>query len=411
MAKRRLTSISLTKIAAVDNPCQVGAQALITKRAPGPLDIAKVTFQEALDGQLIARRVSDAFYGAFDNMWQRNDAFRTALTDEIAEGGNGETAANAYIESIKSLADHAIARIRENGGKPTDEELAKSFTDAAQEWLTKQQKEPQMPKFTTTAALSAAIAKFAPATSTVQDQADIMESAAALGAEGAALLPATGPIAKAEPKADPEIAKMQRELSILKMAPEIRKHFDGLADDAQTAFLAKSATEQADIVKAANATDPVVYKCADGTEIRKSAGDAVLMMAKRMDQQDATIKRLSEENGAASITKRAAEFKHLPNAEAIIKAHDALPEADRAAFMESQRAADKALAPAFKRMGIVGGLDIEKGDDTPEGKMAAIVKRIADTDKISEAQATVKAASDPEYQAAYAESVASPAAA
>ena len=83
--KRRLTGIRLDKIAAVDRPCQQHATVAIIKRAPdgSPHAIAKVTFQEALDGQLVASRVSEAFWGAFDGLWQRNDAFRTALTDEL----------------------------------------------------------------------------------------------------------------------------------------------------------------------------------------------------------------------------------------------------------------------------------------------------------------------------------------
>lgn len=411
--KRRLTAIRLDKIAAVDRPCQQHATVAIIKRAPddSPHAIAKVTFQEALDGQLVASRVSEAFWGAFDGLWQRNDAFRTALTDELADGGDGSEASAAYLESVKSLAEAAVARARENGGKPTDEELAKAFNEVALAWV--QQKEtPAMFKFTTKAALQAAIAKFNPATSPAQELVDITDSATALGAEGEALLPADGPLAKKAPAApNADVTALQREVAVLKMDAPIRKHFDGLAADAQTAFLALDTAAQASAVAKANEGDPVLYTCKDGTEVRKSDGTFAVTMAKRMDGLEAENALLKGQVGEDSIKKRAAEFTNLPNAEAIVKAADLMPEAERAPYLDAMRAANKAAGGKFTRLGHAGGgqaiVKGEGGEDDPANRMGAIVKKFRDADPaLSEAAATVKAAATPEYQEAYRESVA-----
>lgn len=408
MAKRRrLTAIRLDKIAAVDKPCQQHATVAIIKRAPGgptPPAIAKKSFQEALHAQLVSEKISDTFWRAFENQWAVREAFRTALTDEIAEGGDGSEAVDGFTAAMQQIASLAADAARE-AAKTDDATLEAAVEEAVSKWL-QQQEKPIMFKFTTKAALQAAISKFAVATSTMQEAVDIRDSAVELKEEG--LLPADFPLAKAAPAVDPKVATLEREVAVLKMAPDVRKHFDGLAADAQTAFLAKSADAQAEEVAAANATDPVVYKCKDGLEIRKSDGATVLAMAKRQDalaEENATLKG---QVGADSIAKRAAEFSNLPNPETIIKAADAMPEADRTAYLETMRAANKAAAGSFKRLGHAGGgATIEKGADDPQVRMDAIVKRFRDADPaLSVAAATVKAAADPEYQEAYRESVA-----
>ena len=158
----------------------------------------------------------------------------------------------------------------------------------------------------------------------------------------------------------------------------------------------------------ANEGDPVLYTCKDGTEVRKSDGAFAVTMAKRMDGLEAENAVLKGQLGADSITKRAQEFGNLPNPETIIKAADAMSEADRAPYLEAMRAANKAAAPRFQRLGHAGGgTSIEKGADDPQGRMDAIVKRFRDADpSLSEAAAVVKAAADPDYQDAYRDSVA-----
>lgn len=54
--------------------------------------------------------------------------------------------------------------------------------------------------------------------------------------------------------------------------------------DERTAFIHKSATERKSILEKATAADPVVYTCDDGTELRKSAGDLAVRLAKQSDE-------------------------------------------------------------------------------------------------------------------------------
>ncbi len=407
MVKRVLHSIRLDKIAAVDKPCQAHATADIMKRAPvvddSPQAVAKVTFQEALDGQLVSQRVSQAFYGCFDNLWTRNDAFRTALTDEIAAGGDGSKASADWLASVTQLAEDAVTAAKENGGKPTDDELAGAMDKAVTKYLSKQQEKPMF-RYTTKAALQAAIAKFAPTTSTVQEVIDIQDSAKQLNEE--AMLPVEGALAKVAPPSNTDdIVKLQEEIAILKLTPAESDHVKGMTDAEKKKFLALSAEDRkADMAKRDD-SDPVVYKMADGTEVRKSAGAFAVTMAKNFDAQAATIKSLTEQTTTDSIAKRAGEFKHLPHPESIVKAHDALPEADRAGYLESMRAANKAAAGMFKRIGSEGG---DEGGDSPQARMDAVVKRIVETDKIDVPSATIKAQTDPEFRKAYAEANARP---
>lgn len=366
----------------------------------GPQAIAKATFQEALDAQLVSQRVQNAFYGCFDNLWSRNDAFRTAMTDEIAAGGDGSVAADAWVESVKALADNAVAAAKENGGKPTDEELSGAMEKAVATYLSKQEQTDMT--ITTKAALLAAVAKFDPTKSTVGELAEIHKAATDLNLESE--LPVSGPLALVK-AADNSV--LMREIDILKMAPDIRTHFEALATAGQTTFLAKSSADRKTEVEAKNATDPVVHKCLDGTEIRKSDGATVLALAKRNDELAAKVETLTTENAGSAIEKAMARFPNVAKGTVTTVMKAATTPEEKAEAEQSLTAMNKALAGAFRRAGSAGPVaDIEKGADTPEGQMSVIVKRIAKEKNISEAFATVEALNDPEYAALYTESLA-----
>lgn len=403
MAKRILHAIRLTKIAAVDKPCQAHATVAIMKRAPqiaGPKAIAKATFEEALSANIMADRVNDAFYNSFDGLWERNDAFRCALTDELEAGGDGSIVSAAYVASVKALVDTAVASAREAGAAATTDDLNKAFIKAATDWL--EQQETHTMTITTKAALLAAVAKFDPTKSTVGELAEIHKAAVDMKLESE--LPVSGPLALVK-AADNSV--LMREIDILKMAPDIRTHFDGLDETAQTAFLAKSVADRKIEVDAKNATDPVVHKCMDGTEIRKSDGATVLALAKRNDELASKVETLTTENAGSAIEKAMMRFPNVAKGvvTSVLKAA-ATPE-EKAEAEQSLTAMNKALAGVFKRFGSSGvSSDIEKGADTPEGQMSVIVKRIAKEKNISEAFATVEALNDPEYAALYTESLA-----
>jgi hypothetical protein len=412
--KRVLTGLRLDKIAAVGDPCQAPAIAAIIKRAPakpkGAQALAKATFKEALEGNMIAGAVNEAFYQSFDGLWERNDAFRTALADEFAEGGDGTAASAAYVASVKALVDEAVAAARAAGATASDTtEIEKAFTTAAERWIKSRQQETKtVIIIKNKAELQAAIAKFDPTKTSVEDCGCITKAATDLGLESE--LPAAGPLAKvAAPDAD-----LVRKVAILEMPTDVRKHFDGLDATAQTTFLAKTAEQRAADVAKLNETDPVVHKCADGLEIRKSDGATVLALAKGRDADQAEIAKLRAEGQGSAIEKKMALYPNLSKSvkEPLIKSALALTDAaEQEAVFASIAAMDKANAPAFKRFGNAGGgtVELDKSatdPESPQGRMDAIVKRKMEADpKLTKADAVVAVITDPEYQAAYNESL------
>lgn len=402
--RRKLTSIRLDKIAAVDKPCQEHAVVAIVKRAPaGPVPpaIAKKSFDEALRAQLISEKIGDVFWRAFENQWAVRDAFRTALGDEIAEGGDGTTAAAAFSAAMQQIAVLAAEAARD-ASSTAEPDLEAAVESAISKWLTEQpiQQEQTMHKFTTKAALQAAISKFAVATATAQDVADIKDSAVALGETG--LLPAEGVLAVQVSGPDAgTVEKMQTEIAVLKMAPNIRKHYDSLDAAGQKAFIAKSDADRQADVDAIEKGDPVVYTCADGTAIRKSDGAVAAMLAKRADEQDKVIKGLREEGTTASIEKRAAAYPNIAKSVAteMLKSLDAVGADSEAgkAITASLTAMNKGQSAVFKSLGTTavseggeGGGDLQKARQTFDGKVTEIAKR----DSIGRADAMSKARSE-----------------
>lgn len=395
--KRRLTSIRLDKIAAVDQPCQEHALVALIKRAPeqprGPQAIAKATFQEALEGNMIAGAVNDAFYQSFDGLWERNDAFRTALTDELSEGGDGSVASAAYVDSVKSLVDEAVSEARSAGATAADTTaVEKAFSTAATAWLaTKSKPKEQTMKITNKAALKAAVAAFNPETSPAAHVGIIQKAATDLAAEDE--LPAEGILAKSKaPDAD-----LVRKVAILEMPAEVRKHFDALPEAEQPAFLAKSADDRAEIVRKANEGDPVLYKTKGGIEIRKSDGAAVLALAKENDGLKESLAKVQGDLTGTTLEKRAAAYPNVAKKIAVdmLKSVDSLgadSDAGKAviASLDNMNKGSKGL---FKSIGTTegGGEGEGVGDEQAVADFEKKVDEIMKADKVGRADAMSKA--------------------
>jgi hypothetical protein len=395
--RRKLTRIRLDKIAAVDLPCQEHATVAIIKRAPGDptLAIAKKTFEEALNAQLVSERISDVFWRAFDNQYAVREAFRTALADELAEGGDGTAATAGFTAAMQTIAQTAATLARE-AGQNADTNLESAVEQAVEKWLVQQ--EEQTMKITTKAALTAAVSAFAIAKSTVADANAIIDAAVALDAVDA--LDANedlAKMAKARSTGNDQVVKgLQREVAILKMADPIRKHFDGLDAAGQTAFLALSADDQNAAVEKANATDPVVYTTADGVELRKSDGAAAVLMAKRLDEQAAEIAVLKSDRQGDAIEKRArTEFPNvaLATATSMLKTAAQLGLDTDAGkdVIKSLGAMNKATNGAFKSLGSVEAPEVSGGVAKARTDFNAEVNKIMGRDKIGMADAMSKA--------------------
>lgn len=394
--KRRLTSIRLDKIAGVDLPCQEHATIAIVKRAPTapetgtPLALAKRTFDEALRAQLVSERISDVFWRAFDKQYAVREAFRESLADELADGGDGTAATEGFTAAMRTIAETAATLAREAGAEATDTNLESAVEQAVEKWL-KQQETSEM-KITTKAALKAAVAAFDPATSPVAHVGIIKSAAKALDAEDE--LPADGPLAVE--KQDPALVKALRDVAILKMAPEVRKHFDGLDETGQTGFLALSEADQASTVEKANATDPVVYKTAGGVEIRKSDGATAALLAKQLDETSAEVAVLKSGRTSDAIDNRAtSEFPNVAKgtAVAMLKSATQLGEDTDAGkdVLKSLKAMDQAASGMFKRLGSTEAPEISGDVNKARTDFNAEVSKIMGRDKVGMADAMSKA--------------------
>lgn len=355
-----------------------------------PIALAKLSFDEALRGQLISERISEVFWRAFDNQYAVREAFRTALADELAEGGDGTEATEGFTAAMRTIAETAATLAREAGVDAKDADLESAVEQAVEKWLKQQETEP-MTKITTKAALLAAVTAFDPATTPVAKALEIKKAATDLGLEDQ--LPAEGPLALE--KADPEVANLKKQVAVLSLTGDIRKHYDGLDEAGQTAFLALSTADQAATVEKANATDPVVYKCADGLEIRKSDGAAAAVLAKRADEQAAEIAKLRSGQTEGALEKRAtADFPNVAKgtATAMLKTAGQLGEDTDAGkdVIKSLTAMNKGASGLMKSLGTtetpIGG-DVKKA----RTDFNAVVSKIMGRDKIGMADAMSKA--------------------
>lgn len=391
--KRRLNAIRLDKIAGVDRPCQAHATVAIVKRAPADpaLAIAKKSFDEALRAQLVSDQISEVFWRAFDKQYAVREAFREALADELAAGGDGSEATEGFTAAMRTIAETAATLAREAGADAEDTDLESAVEQAVEKWL---KKETSDMKITTKAALKAAVASFDPNTTPVAHVGIIKQAAKDLGAEDE--LPAEGPLAVE--KADPTVATLQKQVAVLSLTGDIRKHYDALPADKQDAFLAKSAADQAAEVEAANATDPVVYKTAGGVEIRKSDGATAALLAKQLDETNAKVVKLEAGQQGDAIEKRAiTEFPHVAKATAVsmLKSAEQVGVDTDAGkdLLKSLTAMNKAGSGMFKSLGSTEapeGSDehsIQKARTTFNGEVTKIMAR----DSIGMADAMSKA--------------------
>lgn len=209
------------------------------------------------------------------------------------------------------------------------------------------------------AALLALIAKFMQGGGTDADLTNIRKGVTDLGAAAADLKPITDLMVVQ--KADPAVAELQKKYErmekVSKVHTDQRSYFDTLSETDQDAFLAKSAEDRATQVTNATAKDPVVYTTMDGTEIRKSAGDLMVSLAKRSDDN---ARQLAVEKAARrdeALTKRAEEelsniTGETEHRKALLKAIDSIPDdKTRDEVLKSLKAANTAAGDDFIRKG------------------------------------------------------------
>lgn len=214
------------------------------------------------------------------------------------------------------------------------------------------------------------------------DQADMAQALLALVNKG------DDPMA---PTAEELQAQVDRLTKIVALTPEHRAHFDTLDETSQDDFLSKAAADRDAAIEVAKSADPVAYTTDAGMEIRKSAGDVVIAMAKQADataRENATLRKQAEQT---ALEKRATD--ELPNLggtvqvrAAILSAIDGIEDEDvRKAAHERLRAGSESLGKVFEPQGH-GGAG-EPVDGSAEAKLAALTKSYAEKHDVSMAKA------------------------
>jgi len=181
-----------------------------------------------------------------------------------------------------------------------------------------------------------------------------------------------------------------------------KAHYNSLNETDQAEFLAEDAEGRAEVLKALQDKDPVVFKCEDGTEIRKSQDPSGLLakQAKELEEERKRRKQMEEKAQKADLEKRAGELPLTGDMEArtlVLKAIDSLPEDERAKASEVLKANVERLQTALKKIGTTDS-------GSPEADpIEDIAKRLrAETPTLSPEQAYSKALETPEGQAAFA---------
>lgn len=388
-----LTDLKVTEVSFCKEGMNPHAKVALFKSKDKPepiekarLSLAKRTFEEALSAQLVSEKVSEVFWRAFENQWAVRDAFRTALTDEIAEGGDGMTATAAFTEAMQELAT-AAAEAARDAASTAETDLESAVEEAVSKWLQKHDQEQPMSKITTKAALTSAVAGFAIAKSTLADANSIVDAAFELDAVD--VLDGNDDLAnmaktRREAEGNTEdLAKAKRDIAVLKMDTDTRAHFDGLDDAGQTTFLAKSADDQARDVAAANEADPIVFKSKDGAvTVRKSDGALAKQLAERQDALEAENADLRKAQTAQSVEAEAGKYPNVAKAVAV----DMLKSADQVgrdtdagkSILKSLTAMDAGAKRLFKSNGTTEtgepSGDVTKARQTFEAKVEEIGK-------------------------------------
>lgn len=179
--------------------------------------------------------------------------------------------------------------------------------------------------------------------------------------------------------------RAERAESVATLPQDQRSHFDGLDQEGQDQFLAKSSQERESIMKNLADANPVVYTAEDGTEFRKNDDQRLVQMAKDRDQDRAELTKERERRENAEFEKRAStELKHLRGSDedkaALLKAVESLPEEQREKVSEILKSQDAGISKALTTMGVKGN---DPEGSSPEDRLDAMAKKRASEKSIS----------------------------
>lgn len=323
--RRVLRALRLHEISAVDRPAQPGARAAITKRAePVEKRVWLTSIEDGHQHVIDETGWDGAMREAGDTSWAKSEGEKEGHSHPWVRNPDGTISIGLSEGHGHTLLDPQVFKAKPAaGGKDGDPEMTT--------------KTPEQ-----------------------------------LAAE----------VTKANADRDAATAKVARLEKVAGLPLATRPYFDGLPVDKQDAFLAKDAAGQSAEVAAHEANkadkDPVVYKSAvTGKEYRKSAGDEVIDLARRLDASEKST-RESREKSMRDVAKADAEknYPTLPGepvekGEALFALRAVDPKA--AETIEKMLAAgEAAMATTTKAAGHEGGADkggtVEKGTGRVIGK-------------------------------------------
>lgn len=206
---------------------------------------------------------------------------------------------------------------------------------------------------------------------------------------------------------DTKIADLEKQLAVEKhratLSDAQRAHLATLSGDDATAFLAKGKAGRDAEVIAASTADAVLYKGVDGTEYRRSGGQQLADMAKRLDEATALSKAQAARADQVELEKRAgtdlsAFGKSLGARAAILKAVDGVAdEALRKEALEALKGANEAMVELGKARGY-GSSEAGAAGDSPEAAYYAGRDEFAKTQKLDMSTDIAKAQASAAFQ-------------
>lgn len=397
MARGRiLKSVRISEVACVDSPAHEGARMVIMK-AKGEEGLAKqAALTTATDGHSHSincssydgeRCVGDTSGANTSSGQYHSHPWVMGDGGDISVGENlGHTHEVAMMSKLAARAGES--KVDYMTRFMGDKKMAAEYPDA-------KQRAAVANKMYGSAAKSAGAQ---PEAGTLADAAGDNDSASSKGDDAMSdqkAQPSAEDRAKAaEVKVTELEKKLARQESISKLSDAERAFSKSMAEPELDAFLAKApAVRAGELAKAAEA-DPVAYTGLDGTEYRKSANPQLLALAKRADQFEKAQALAEAKVRDQEYAKRAeTTLSHLPGAVDsgtdprvdLLKAVDSITdEGRRARAVELLKAADAAMAPAFRSIGKAGGKLLV---GSAEDKLDAMAKQHAKDHKVDFAKA------------------------
>ena len=163
-----------------------------------------------------------------------------------------------------------------------------------------------------------------------------------------------------------------------------KTHYNGLKEEEQTAFLEKSSEERssilAEIEKAVQAEDPVIFKAADGTEYRKSDDPRLVTLAKTADERHEELMEAKAKAENEALNKRAqTDLSNLPGTVEVhvelLRAVDQIAdESKREEALRALKAHNAKLNKAFETYGSVSAQETVQSREDAEKKLDELAK-------------------------------------